>query len=92
MVRDAFLTDELIRIDCQGLERRDYKKIGCKLRVKLCYIHPLCESTCFNIMNNSIYLLLLLVTSLFILEIEGEGTYFFLILKKIIFLLKVYFV
>lgn len=32
MVRDAFLTDELIRIDCQGLERRDYKKIGCKLR------------------------------------------------------------
>lgn len=33
MVRDAFLTNELVRIDCQGLERSDYKKIGCKLRV-----------------------------------------------------------
>ncbi|XP_057981332.1 CRS2-associated factor 1, mitochondrial isoform X2 [Malania oleifera] len=32
MVRDAFLTEELVRIDCQGLERSDYKKIGCKLR------------------------------------------------------------
>lgn len=35
MVRDAFLVSELVRIDCQGLERSDYKKIGCKLRVKL---------------------------------------------------------
>lgn len=33
MVRDAFLTNELVHIDCQGLERSDYKKIGCKLRV-----------------------------------------------------------
>ncbi|KAF9609876.1 hypothetical protein IFM89_018961 [Coptis chinensis] len=32
MVRDAFLFEELVRIDCQGLERSDYKKIGCKLR------------------------------------------------------------
>ncbi|XP_042456505.1 CRS2-associated factor 1, mitochondrial-like [Zingiber officinale] len=32
MVRDAFLTDELVRIDCKGLERSDYKKIGVKLR------------------------------------------------------------
>ncbi|KAJ8749008.1 hypothetical protein K2173_013450 [Erythroxylum novogranatense] len=32
MVRDAFLVNELVRIDCQGLERKDYKKIGCKLR------------------------------------------------------------
>ncbi|KAG9445483.1 hypothetical protein H6P81_016823 [Aristolochia fimbriata] len=32
MVRDAFLTDELVRLDCNGLERSDYKKIGCKLR------------------------------------------------------------
>ncbi|KAK7294972.1 hypothetical protein RJT34_17873 [Clitoria ternatea] len=32
MVRDAFLSSELVRIDCQGLERSDYKKIGCKLR------------------------------------------------------------
>ncbi|ERM94318.1 CRS2-associated factor 1, mitochondrial [Amborella trichopoda] len=32
MVRDAFLTDELVRIDCQGLGRSDYKKIGVKLR------------------------------------------------------------
>ncbi|XP_077214201.1 RNA-binding CRS1 / YhbY (CRM) domain-containing protein [Tasmannia lanceolata] len=32
MVRDAFLTDELVRIDCQGLEKSDYRKIGCKLR------------------------------------------------------------
>lgn len=33
MVRDAFLSYELVRIDCQGLPRSDYKKIGCKLRV-----------------------------------------------------------
>ncbi|XP_060668835.1 CRS2-associated factor 1, mitochondrial isoform X2 [Ziziphus jujuba] len=32
MVRDAFISSELVRIDCQGLERSDYKKIGCKLR------------------------------------------------------------
>lgn len=32
MVRDAFLSCELVRIDCKGLERKDYKKIGCKLR------------------------------------------------------------
>ncbi|KAL6130810.1 hypothetical protein ACLB2K_069189 [Fragaria x ananassa] len=32
MVRDAFLASELVRIDCQGLEKSDYKKIGCKLR------------------------------------------------------------
>ncbi|CAH9059176.1 unnamed protein product [Cuscuta epithymum] len=32
MVRDSFLTDELVRIDCRGLPRSDYKKIGCKLR------------------------------------------------------------
>ncbi|KAK3006505.1 hypothetical protein RJ639_017594 [Escallonia herrerae] len=32
MVRDAFLTSELVRIDCQGLDKSDYKKIGCKLR------------------------------------------------------------
>lgn len=34
MVRDAFLCSELVRIDCRGLEKSDYKKIGCKLRVK----------------------------------------------------------
>lgn len=32
MVRDAFLSDELVRIDCRGLPRSDCKKIGCKLR------------------------------------------------------------
>ncbi|KAG6432395.1 hypothetical protein SASPL_103971 [Salvia splendens] len=32
MVRDAFLSDELLRIDCKGLPRSDYKKIGCKLK------------------------------------------------------------
>ncbi|KAL0002601.1 hypothetical protein SO802_016382 [Lithocarpus litseifolius] len=32
MVRDAFLSCELVRIDCKGLEKSDYKKIGCKLR------------------------------------------------------------
>lgn len=34
MVQDAFLSDELVRIDCKGLEKSDYKKIGCKLRVR----------------------------------------------------------
>ncbi|PKA50736.1 CRS2-associated factor 1, mitochondrial [Apostasia shenzhenica] len=32
MVRDAFLTDELLCIDCKGLPKSDYKKIGVKLR------------------------------------------------------------
>ncbi|XP_058084543.1 CRS2-associated factor 1, mitochondrial [Magnolia sinica] len=32
MVRDAFLTDELVCIDCKGLEKSDYRKIGMKLR------------------------------------------------------------
>ncbi|MBA0605212.1 hypothetical protein Godav_017806 [Gossypium davidsonii] len=32
MVRDAFVVSELVRIDCTGFERSDYKKIGCKLR------------------------------------------------------------
>ncbi|KAL6569444.1 hypothetical protein OROMI_013958 [Orobanche minor] len=32
MVRDAFLCDEMVRIDCKGLPKSDYKKIGCKLR------------------------------------------------------------
>ncbi|KAK8952698.1 hypothetical protein KSP40_PGU003695 [Platanthera guangdongensis] len=32
MVRDAFLTDELVRIDCEGLPPTDFKKIGVKLR------------------------------------------------------------
>lgn len=38
MVRDAFLVSELVRIDCTGLERSDYKKIGCKLRVKIIFL------------------------------------------------------
>lgn len=32
MVRDAFLVDELVRIDCEGLPRSDFKKIAVKLR------------------------------------------------------------
>ncbi|XP_076906238.1 CRS2-associated factor 1, mitochondrial-like [Bidens hawaiensis] len=32
MIRDAFLVEELVRIDCKGLERKDYKKLGAKLR------------------------------------------------------------
>ncbi|KAK1431600.1 hypothetical protein QVD17_08070 [Tagetes erecta] len=32
MIRDAFLVEELLRIDCQALERKDYKKLGSKLR------------------------------------------------------------
>ena len=38
MVRDAFLTDELVRIDCKGLPKSDYKKIGVKLRVSLLHV------------------------------------------------------
>ncbi|KAI3833887.1 hypothetical protein MKX03_012375 [Papaver bracteatum] len=33
MVRDVFLTEEMIRIDCKGLNKSDYKKIGYKLRI-----------------------------------------------------------
>ncbi|XP_019260044.1 PREDICTED: CRS2-associated factor 1, mitochondrial isoform X2 [Nicotiana attenuata] len=35
MVRDAFLTEELVRIDCKGLPKSDYRKIGCKLRKEM---------------------------------------------------------
>ena len=38
MVRDAFLMDELVRIDCKGLPKSDYKKIGVKLRVSV-WVH-----------------------------------------------------
>jgi hypothetical protein len=38
MVRDAFLVSELVRIDCLGLERKDYKKIGAKLRVRCFFL------------------------------------------------------
>jgi hypothetical protein len=39
MVRDAFISDELVRIDCKGLPKSDYKKIGVKLRyVSYCRI------------------------------------------------------
>ncbi|KAM0908923.1 hypothetical protein ACQ4PT_015143 [Festuca glaucescens] len=31
MVQDAFLADELVRIDCKGLPKSDYRKIGVKL-------------------------------------------------------------
>lgn len=31
-VRDAFTQNELVRIDCKGMETSDYKKIGSKLR------------------------------------------------------------
>ena len=37
MVRDGFLADELVRIDCKGLPKSDYRKIGVKLRVSLLY-------------------------------------------------------
>ncbi|TQD84554.1 hypothetical protein C1H46_029897 [Malus baccata] len=33
MVGDVFLCCQLIRVDCQGFEKSDYKKIGCKLQV-----------------------------------------------------------
>lgn len=32
-VRDAFEGNDLVRIDCEGLNPSDYKKIGAKLRV-----------------------------------------------------------
>jgi hypothetical protein len=32
-VREAFEDDDLVRIDCKGLNTSDYKKIGAKLRV-----------------------------------------------------------
>jgi len=32
MVHEAFKQNELVRIDCKGIEKIDYKKIGAKLR------------------------------------------------------------
>jgi len=36
-VKEAFEVDELVKVDCQGLNPSDYKKIGAKLKVSL---HP----------------------------------------------------
>ena len=36
-VREAFEDDDLVRIDCKGLNTSDYKKIGAKLRVSLSF-------------------------------------------------------
>ncbi|KAL9271967.1 CRS2-associated factor 1, mitochondrial-like protein [Drosera capensis] len=32
MVRDAFLTEDLVRVDCKGLDNSDHKKIGVELQ------------------------------------------------------------
>lgn len=32
-VRDGFLFDDLVKLDCKGLNPSDYKKIGAKLKV-----------------------------------------------------------
>ncbi|KNA15468.1 hypothetical protein SOVF_098070 [Spinacia oleracea] len=32
MIRDAFLVEELVRVDCTGLDKSDHKKIAVKLR------------------------------------------------------------
>lgn len=45
MVRDAFLMSELVRIDCLGLDKKDYRKIGAKLRVR-CFFLPLSLFCC----------------------------------------------
>lgn len=33
MVRDVLFVEELVRIDCIGFDKSDYKKIGVKFRV-----------------------------------------------------------
>lgn len=59
MVRDAFLVSELVRIDCTGLERSDYKKIGCKLRVSIIFpfLTFYSEGTGSMVLFNLFYLL-----------------------------------
>lgn len=48
-VRDAFEGSDLVKIDCEGLNPSDYKKIGAKLRVL------------FTLMNFSVFISLLVV-------------------------------
>lgn len=49
-VRDAFEQNEVVRIDCTGMETSDHKKIGAKLRVIficspfLCVLCFVCDS------------------------------------------------
>lgn len=52
MVRDAFICCELVRIDCQGLEKSDYKKIGCKLRVNFQAFLSFSAEACFMYNSN----------------------------------------
>lgn len=37
-VREAFEECELVKINCQGLNESDFKKIGAKLRVFFCFL------------------------------------------------------
>lgn len=32
-VRNAFQADDLVKVDCKGMNATDYKKIGAKLKV-----------------------------------------------------------
>ncbi|XP_060218725.1 CRS2-associated factor 1, mitochondrial isoform X3 [Lycium barbarum] len=52
MVRDAFLTEELVRIDCKGLPKSDYKKIGCKLRYYTSLTNVVGGSQCTRSQNH----------------------------------------
>jgi len=42
-VQNAFKADDLVKVDCQGMNPSDFKKIGAKLKVLLCFIlHNVC--------------------------------------------------
>ncbi len=43
-VKEAFEVDELVKVDCQGLNPSDYKKIGAKLKVSFHPAYHLCSS------------------------------------------------
>lgn len=42
-IREAFEVCELVRVNCKGMNRSDYKKIGAKLQV--CYLNA-CYMVC----------------------------------------------
>lgn len=57
-VRNAFKVDDLVKVDCKGLNPSDFKKIGAKLKVPLKTFHhedcclglraPVPKLTCFS--------------------------------------------
>lgn len=74
MVRDAFLSSEMVRIDCQGLEKSDYKKIGCKLRVRIYSFSLSAKMRCMHLNINWLVMGSTFFLSVSDMSCDGNGS------------------